>query len=176
MKRWFHSDQEKGYLQQSHLDENWRAVNQRCGRHRKHWGLNGVVWATCAVLALRYLRWRLCEQNSSGMQRCVVSRPGPTAHLLRYTHAYPKDIRFQETTEICLVEGMDWAKGTQGSTVGFCQQGDEPPASIRHTKFQSLNDWNFVCRMELASQGQSCMDSLNIRILLHVGISFTKIK
>lgn len=107
---------------------------------------------------------------------CSFADGWPTAHLLSYTHTYPKDIRFQETTAICLVESMDWAKGTRGSTVGFCQQGDEPSASIRHTKFQLLNDWNFVCRMEQASEGQSCISSLNIRILLHVRINYTEIK
>jgi hypothetical protein len=75
---------------------------------------------------------------------CGFVEGWPTAQLLRYTHSYPKDIRLQETTEIYPVQSTDWIKGTRGSTVSFCQQGDEPSASMRNTKFQSLNDYWFL--------------------------------
>ena len=61
----------------SQLDGNWRVVHQRCGRQRMHWKLKGVVWTTTrAVLALRYLWWRLRELHFWEMQSRVVSRTG----------------------------------------------------------------------------------------------------
>jgi len=167
MKRWFQYDQQKGYLQQSLPDENWRAVQQRCGCHRTYWGLKGVVTTTCAVSALPYLRWRLWELHSSVMQRCVVSWTGDQpAHLLRYTHSYPKDIRLQETTDIYLVASTDWIKGTRGSTVGFC-------ATRRWTFSFHYTYEILVAKRLLASQGQRFMDSVNTSIFQQVGISCT---
>jgi hypothetical protein len=68
-----------------------------------------------------------------------------------------------------VVESTDWIKETRDSTVRFCQQGDEPSASIRHTKFQSLNDYWLL-------KDKRFMDSVNTSVLLQVAISCTEIK
>ena len=91
-----------------------------------------------AILAVATGNYILQECNPMWFRGRVTNRPRTTLHAL-----IPERYQVSGNYWNLPCKSTDWIKGTRGSKVGFCQQGDEPSASIRHTKFQSLTTTGF---------------------------------